>query len=338
MAPYFALTAMALACMIGVVSAQAIPVVVVGGDPINVIISRHSAAVFTLDASESDDPSMTELIFESSDTCNFFTFVDGQQTPWPGSLPYVFKVRWGMLLPATTTISVNGTLGTCNATVLARPPPFLTLSTKPGVQFANVQLAPFGTLGVSLGKAGQKLQPFAVNFTSSDAFGWSLGDLYATCILGGGSGPCYFDSNDNGQQYGGSGAPVDGPVQFAFNVGGTANWQHVNVSVVLETPVALKAGAAPVAAGIVYGLSTIFSVPLSKTASAVVTVELTAGAGTAVYWNANGGDVIGSQDLNQQTPLIKVKLPPSTGSWLLVFGSNNGNTNARVQVSLAYSS
>jgi len=312
------------------------PVVQVGRNPISLNFMHDQLVTFELVTTgvPPQEFSNIELVFESPSTC--FMQLYKTNSPYPliyMSFPGVVAFNsWNFdpLVNGTNSFYANSTLGSClNTMVSAMLPSVYQLQRKNGAALNGVRVLANGFFNVSVGSAGQMVQPFAVNVTTNATFDFFMeGPRFAT--IGPGLPPAYFDSNQLGfSSYGGSGAPLPGPVNVRIFVSEnrtndpfTSEWVYINISIVEENVITLKAGAPAVKVSLPYGISNIFSVPLKSKANTVVQLSLVSGSCPSLSYNANNQEIIGTGILTTANPQFSITLPPGSGSWPLVVLSN----------------
>jgi hypothetical protein len=329
--------------------ASSVPTVKVGGSPIILNLVRGEMVSFDLNAAgvPTSELPFVQLVFSSTSTCYFSLYA--QQSPYPfanielanGVAVWTSWFSERLHNNGTNIISANATTGSCvNTAISAALPPSFQLPFKSGASVSNVRILPATFFNVTVGSAGQMLTPFALNITTNSSYTFMVESLRAF-MIGPGLAPAYIDSNQlNFNQYGGNGLPVPGPLTFRIYVGNNYSmyntWAYLNISVLEEKSVALKVGGAPVKVSMQYGLSNIFSVPVSNKVNTVVQLKLVSGTCPYLSYNANSQEIVGTAPLTTSTPQAQITLLPGGGAatWPLVVVSTSPLDSCVYQISV----
>jgi hypothetical protein len=328
---------------------SSVPTVKVGGSPITLNFVRGVMTSFNLDLIGVPVAQLpfVELVFASTSTCYFELYSQESQYPFgnidlfSGIVVFTSWYNVHLMPNGTNVITANATVGSCiNTAISAALPTSFQLPFKSGASLSNMRLLPGTAFNLTVGSAGQMLSPFALNITTNSSFTFEVESTHPF-LIGPGLPPAYIDSNQlSYSPYGGNGSPVPGPLTFRIFVGVNYTvedtWAYLNISVLEEKTVALKVGGAPVKVALPYGLSNIFSVPVSNKANTVVQLKLVSGSCPYIGYNADSQEVVGTAALTAASPQAQITLPPGGGAatWPLQLVGYSAFDNCVYQISV----
>jgi hypothetical protein len=340
-----------------IVAVGAVPVLYVGNDcvPLNWTLApsrgNFSFVLYLKNVSKDLLPSV-RLIVSSDDTCNINAEINNE-FPIQVALPGATVINRQMFLsPPRASVLLSPVLGTCRLKINAFLPQKINLKRSPGIQVQNLALYDTAQVNFSVGSKGMKLQPFsiAIQSTSPATDGvqvtWvSPNGASYNCIISGFFSPgggCYGDSNYRiGSNYPGPALPLPGPIELTAVIsqgfGKLEAWFIVNVSIVDETPIELKAGT-PFNGNLKGFISYNYMVPRSPSAHHCVNITFNYVTGNmlGMYWAANGGDNIGSFDLTYSSNQGVVIFPAVNQNNIVSLRSMSPAGNATYTATVGY--
>lgn len=309
----------------------------IDGPAVSFTISRGVTEEFLVDTSTVSNASHVELVLQSQSStgsCYFNVSLSGfgtMQQSLPGVLVLVGPSRylpWQFKNDSTYLITINETMGSCNASMLAYVIPSFKLFPKSTLQAKNVPITTYSSILLSMGTRGEMMSPFSLNFTSITPGGEFYVTSWAECCVCGMVPSCFMDAGNTNpsQQYGGNGEPIPalGSFLVTFMERSTSQWMQVDISVIMEVPTPLQIGGPAIEASVISGVSSVFSVPMSVTNQRNITicyVESDPQFICSVSWNANDYQVIGNTQLQECASIILPTVESNDVSWLLVFSS-----------------